>query len=141
MTKKGRKRGKRGGTKVFLKGLKRELSQVREFDPNIAFASVPLPELAAPREIVPHRAQLVAQPTKLPRRQTPVSRRVARAIDTFVPMRIPTRPLPPSVYARRPPSSKPSTLRIRHNVPVAYKIIVKPSGHIVFKNLQNKNFY
>jgi hypothetical protein len=140
MGKERKKRGKRGGRQVFLKVLKKEIHSVGEFDPAIAFRRLPLPELLAPNEIVPyyHPTPTIPRRSKLPRRQQPVEKRVARARDTFVPSRIPTRPSPPSIYTRKPPSAIPTKLRIRHNVSVHLKIILKPSWRIQISNVQRK---
>jgi hypothetical protein len=123
-----KKRGKRGGSREFLKKLKRELHCVGVFDPDIAFSQPHLATLLPPEQIL--YPPSVPRQIKIPRRQRPVEKRPARALDTFVSSRVPTRPLPPYVYARKPPTATPRKLRIWHSVPVKLKIklvIPKPN--------------
>jgi hypothetical protein len=140
MGRKGKKRGKRGGRQVFLKALKKELNCVGEFDLDAVFGPPPPTELPAPSDITPYYypVSIITRRSHLPKRQQPVKRRVARASETFVPPRIPTRPFPPAVYARKPPTSTPIKLKIRHNIPVHYRVTMEPSGIIRKKNVQGK---
>ena len=108
-----RKRGKRGGKQAFLKALKKELNQVGSFDPATAFGEHATPTVSSPK---PMRC------VPLPRKETVVKKRAPHAHDTFVPTRVPTRPVSPHIYARKPPATTPLKLRVRHNVRVHYDV-------------------
>ena len=108
-----RKRGKRGGKQAFLKALKKELNQVGSFDPATAFGEHATPTISLPK---PTRC------APLPRKETVVKKRAPHAQDTFVPTRVPTRPMSPHVYARKPPSTSPTKLRVRHDVRTNFKV-------------------
>ena len=126
MGKEKRKRGRRGGKQAFLKALKKELHSAGAFDPVAAFASPVEKTIREPNPGPPTKSQ-----GTIPRHQEHKKKSPAKAINTFVPARIPTQPLPIYLYARKPPSALPVKLRVKQNVRTHFKISKTAAGDFV----------
>ena len=140
---KGKKahRGKRGGRRAFLKSLKKELNLCTNFDPEKAFPKANLTPLPPPGETNNYPANTVpgrtSAPARVPRAAAPVKRRVARARETFVPTRRPTRPLPIYLTARKPAKRRPLP-KILEDIIVPLSVAKLPSRDFLIKNTWEK---
>ena len=124
-----RKRGRRGGKQAFLKALKKELHSAGTFDPVAAFSTPRVEETPPPpKPELPPKAHHA-----IPRRQNYIKKSPAKAKNTFVPGRVPTQPLPISLYARKPPSALPVKLRVKQNVQTHYKVSKTAAGDFIIR--------
>ena len=122
MGKKKTRRGKPGGKRRFLRGLTRELNATREFDPSLWWDELPpiLPPTEEPSNPV-SQTPYIPPPRDVQKEILEFRRRAARAIPSLIPERIPTRPIPPSIYTKKSSQTQ-RALRIISNIETNLRI-------------------
>jgi len=130
MGKKRTHRGKPGGKRRFLRGLTRELNQTREFDPSLWWVELP-PILPPPEEVTISAQQSYPSPPRnIFKEIAEFRRRAARTLPDYVPTRIPTRPVRPSIYTKKPIVTR-TIPKITSDIIVNLKIKKTTSGFII----------
>ena len=129
MGKKRTHRGKPGGKRRFLRGLTKELNATKDFDPSLWWNELP-PILPINEESSNPSSsfKFVPPPADFRKEIIEFRKRAAKVTPEFIPSRIHTRPVAPTLYTRKPVRKHPHIIA---NIKVNVKILKIAQGFTI----------